>query len=386
VKELLIFEPNFRGHHLHWVRWIANKGLAEGYRVVFATTRDAIQSSEFEIHLAEIAERLTIDSEFDHLLSNKRWLPMVSTVRALSKVAAKYPSARLIIPYADRGMSQFAALMQRVGMRVLRSDIDSDAVIMRGGFAYPCRSLMESVYRQALFVTLAWVPWRRVHFIDELAFDYVMRRGGALARKSFLLPDPAEIGASINREDARRRVGIPLDGRYIGCYGLLDRRKGVDLLVRAFGAADLKSTDRLLLVGKADAAVKAEIENIKHNFPNREIIVIDRYVSEDELNAAVSALDLVCAPYPRHIGSASVVIRAAALHRPVLGHEFGWIGHAIERADLGWTCKLDELSQQLRVALDAAPNWRPSESTLKFNESRTVDSFQRALFDAPLRS
>src|SRR5439155_26474622 len=72
------------------------------------------------------------------------------------------------------------------------------------------------------------------------------------------------------------------------------------------------------------------------------LIILDRYVSDEELLAGVSAADVVCTPYPHHIGSASFVIRAAAANRPVLGANYGWISAMVRTFELGEPCNVED--------------------------------------------
>ncbi len=59
-------------------------------------------------------------------------------------------------------------------------------------------------------------------------------------------------------------------------------------------------------------------------------------------------MDVIAAVYPQHTGSASIVIRAAAAGRPVLGSDYGWIGRTIEKHGLGLACRPSDESSILR--------------------------------------
>jgi len=99
------------------------------------------------------------------------------------------------------------------------------------------------------------------------------------------------------------------------------------------------------------------------------IVVVNRYVSDDEIESAISALDLMCTPYPRHIGSSGVVVRAAAAGRPILGSEYGWIGQTISRFELGTTCDVTNpgaFSRSLRDAVKTASQYAISPKGRRF--------------------
>src|SRR5206468_2348258 len=106
---------------------------------------------------------------------------------------------------------------------------------LRGSFAYPG----GLGWRQRVQARLSWAaataaPWSVLYHLDPLVCDRA--RPGRLR----LMPDPVETPVATGpaaRADVLRRLGVPPDGRYLGTAGLLDRRKGVDLLIRAYADA-----------------------------------------------------------------------------------------------------------------------------------------------------
>jgi glycosyltransferase involved in cell wall biosynthesis len=193
------------------------------------------------------------------------------------------------------------------------------------------------------------------------------------------MPDPIDPWVSVSKAEARRRLGIGVEGRYIGCVGAMTPIKGVDLLIKAFAAARVSSGDRLLLVGKMDNTVRGLVQHDMAELAKRDrIVVIDRYVSDEELSLAVDAMDVVCTPYPNHIGSASIVIRGAAAHRPVLAQAFGWMGMVVPRFGLGWTCEVrdrDTFSGAIQRALANAEYYQFGPSVESFVNFHTVPNF-----------
>ena len=161
----------------------------------------------------------------------------------------------------------------------------------------------------------------------------------------------------------------------------MDRRKGIDLLIRAFAASGLGPEDRLYLLGPQEAEIRAMLEG-EHAALVRagRIISRDRFIPREDLAASLAAMDLVCTPYPRHVGSASIVIRAAAAGRPVLGCSFGWIAAMVPRFGLGWTCdveSIDEFGAAIRQRLDESDRWRPGRALQRFIEFHSPENFVR---------
>jgi glycosyltransferase involved in cell wall biosynthesis len=192
----------------------------------------------------------------------------------------------------------------------------------------------------------------------------------------------------VSREEARRALGIDQGGRYIVLAGGINRRKGADLLVQAFHRARLSSTDRLLLAGPLAADIKALLtDDFAQMVSEKRIVLLDRHLPIEQLMLAIVAGDLVCVPYPNHIGSASILIRAAAAKRPVLSSTFGWVDHVTSRYDLGWTSPVlqsEELAEALSGALDRAADWQQSELAGRFAQYHSVSNF-RAHWTSALR-
>jgi hypothetical protein len=89
-------------------------------------------------------------------------------------------------------------------------------------------------------------------------------------------------------------------------------------------------------------------------------------------------MDLVCTPYPRHVGSASIVIRAAGARRPVIGSSFGWVKWAIERFSLGRTCDVENipaLAGTLESGLESAGDFVLSPKAERWVRYHTPENF-----------
>jgi glycosyltransferase involved in cell wall biosynthesis len=244
-------------------------------------------------------------------------------------------------------------------------------------------------------------PWSVLHHLDPLVYDRLRARGeprSRLERGMRLMPDPVEPPSGATRAEVLARYGLPDDGaRYIGTVGLMDIRKGAHLLVRAFAAAAsdalppaerLRETDLLLLAGPQDATVRALLTGeFRGLVQSGRIRCLDRVLSAVEMADVLAAMDLVCTPHARHVGSASIVIRAAAAGRPVLGSSFGWIGYVLDRFGLGSTVDESDpgrFARSLRPALDASSDFRVPAAAKRFVQFHSPQNF-RAAWTANLR-
>jgi glycosyltransferase involved in cell wall biosynthesis len=138
----------------------------------------------------------------------------------------------------------------------------------------------------------------------------------------------------------------------------------------------------LLLLGPQDAAVRSLLAGPYSNLVRSgRIVARDRFFPPTELASGLCAMDLVCTPYPDHVGSASIVIRAAAASRPVLGSNYGWIARVVNMFGLGNTCEVKDtnaLAVSLCSALDQAPAWRPKPAAQRFVRFHSPENFAAA--------
>lgn len=377
---VLIFEPDSSGHRLHYVRHIVSAllGIDGLEQITVALAADARSTPEFATHLADLPAAVQFDT----------WIPPIgggSLRFALDRLAALRQSIDrataqwLYVPYAD-GLSQVIGARRVAMLPGLPRGICTEGLMLRGGFVYPHQTCKATLAARLSWAAARRAPWTVMHVLDPLVYDRIKRNDPRLAQRCCLMPDPVEVPQSTDRLAARERLEIPTNGRYLAVVGLIDRRKGVDLLLRAFAKAQLCPRDKLLLVGRHEPAIQQLLaEPYVGLVKQGRIISIDRTVSTDELLDAIVACDVMCALYPRHIGSASTVIRAAAAARPTLGHNYGWIGHIVPRFELGWTCDATDpsaLSKRLVESLDQAESFSLNESASRYVRFNSVENFQ----------
>jgi glycosyltransferase involved in cell wall biosynthesis len=82
----------------------------------------------------------------------------------------------------------------------------------------------------------------------------------------------------------------------------------------------------------------------------------------------LTALDVVCTPYPAFGGLSSTLLEGVAAGRPILANAYGWSQAIIKRFQLGWTCDVydhDRFVEAIRTGLDRSTSYRESEATMR---------------------
>jgi glycosyltransferase involved in cell wall biosynthesis len=230
--------------------------------------------------------------------------------------------------------------------------------------------------------TIALSRWDVVHVVNALFYEYLQELPEFIRRRVRLLPDPIAPNPRLPKDESRRRLGLPTDGRYLGIVGSLDPRKAIVELLAAFRAAASDREDRLLLAGKMHPVFRQVIaDKYSDLVRNGQIHVLDRYLSQDEIFTALTALDVVCTPYPGFGNLSATLLNAVSAGRPVLTHNFGWSKAMVERFRLGWSCSVldrHEFERSIQVALEYGDDYRESESARSLLEFHSPTNFASA--------
>lgn len=136
----------------------------------------------------------------------------------------------------------------------------------------------------------------------------------------------------MDRDEARRALGLPLDARIVICHGRIDmHRKGLDVLLDAWdrvGAGRAGQDVRLMMIGTGqdDAVLQAQLE--RRQLPG--IAWIDRYeLDRTVMRRYLSAADLSVLP-SRIEGFPVAPLEAMACGLPVVASDIPALGTILE--------------------------------------------------------
>ena len=156
--------------------------------------------------------------------------------------------------------------------------------------------------RRSPFITkmaVRTIPFDVVHYIDPVAFDWVLSKvGGKAGRKARFIADPVEPLSLPTRSKARAMLRLPEHKKLIMSIGLQDHRKGVDYLIRACARWQPAEPASIVLAGKLSAQIRQLVTNeYRHLVDEGRLIVLDRYLSKEDFYACFAAGDLIATPY-----------------------------------------------------------------------------------------
>jgi hypothetical protein len=387
---IAIFEPRPEGHHYTYIKRLLPAVADLGQQVTLVTSPEGVASPEYHAEIQSLEHLCAVDTSISLNRSGHKVGNFWGLATDLRRIAVDLAADHVLVPYAD-GMIQMVGFGSITGRFSRLPGVEFEGLMMRGSFAYQRPTLREAVRARTWLALTAAAPFRVVHHTDPIVVGALKRRAPGLSRRTRLIPDPVERFDPIARDEARRRLGIREDGRYIGCVGIMDRRKGIDRLIRAFVAARLGAADRLLLAGKQEPAIRELLAaEAADAVRDGRIVALERYISDEEFCLSVAAMDVVCTPYPPeggHSGSSSIVVHAAGQGRPVLGSAFGWIGDTIQRFGLGRVADVTDtaaFARAISASIGAADEYRITEGGRRFAEFHRPDNFA-ACFTRRLR-
>jgi glycosyltransferase involved in cell wall biosynthesis len=363
-----VYEPDSTGHHFAYLAHVM-PALAElPCEPVLLTTAEAAASADFVHHLAPHANRLTVDTSLTVFAKKRALVPMWKQWTDMVRAVRQLEVDHLWVACGD-GLVQLAGLDRLIGRRPLPASLESEVLVLRGGYTYGASNLQKRIQARFSPYLIRIGPWGTIHHLNPDDLAILQNAGGDMRARCRLMPDPVEPPVTATKTQARRELRIPEAGRYIGCTGMIDKRKGIDLLLGAFllAARQLDKNDRMLLAGPIAPEIRTLLDRqFADDLRQARVVLLDRPLSGREMNLALAALDVACTPYPTHIHAASIVIRAAAVGRPVLGSAIGWMRRTIDEFRLGRVCDVtdhERFAAAIVECLDAADSYVPTEAS-----------------------
>ena len=249
------------------------------------------------------------------------------------------PSSRL-----STGFAYAAAFRSGPPVVIRLHEVDRRWVAASEPSAAATRAFFRAAARVEVFV-----PEHRQLMVEDF---------GVSAAKVVLVDHGADfvVRSEVDREAARRALGLPADGHVFVCIGFVQPHKGFDRAASAFrGLADTGAS--LHIVGSVrvdDPSAtdhQRELEALEAQIPGVHLHL--GYVSDEAFDRWIVASDTVVLPY-RHIWSSSVAERARLIGRPVIATRVG--GLADQLADDPTAVLVDDnraLAAAMRAAVQA---------------------------------
>jgi len=143
----------------------------------------------------------------------------------------------------------------------------------------------------------------------------------------------------MHRATFLQELQLPADKKVYLNFGHLDNRKGIEVFLKACEnlPSDILNSMCLLLVGPIRPEYQQVINEAIARVPALQVIRKFGYLSAPEVQMCFDASDVILLLYQGHLGSSSVLVRAAMANKVMFGSNQGQIGMLINQHQFGIT-------------------------------------------------
>ena len=212
--------------------------------------------------------------------------------------------------------------------------------------------------------------------IDPLAWSQL---DSANNPKFALCPDPVPPQTLTEQKMARQQLNFPLDRKIVVAVGPQTYRKGTDRLIQAFFKVQNSNNAVLAIIGKLDTKVRGIVDSLPQNQKDSLIIMV-RFVSDEEFQSAIIASDLVAVPYRDVNRPSGIVTRCICWQRPIIASDQGWLKWAVQNFEAGFTTATETplvFGAAIQKALAEIGSFRFSKKRDEFAEFNSQMSYKR---------
>lgn len=143
-------------------------------------------------------------------------------------------------------------------------------------------------------------------------------------------------GELIDKAEARRALGLDVNGRYVLFFGFIRDYKGLDLLIDAFGDPKLQDTGaRLLVAGEFYGDSKPYHDRIRSLDINDIVVMHNDYIPDNKVNLYFRACDIVAQPYKTATQSGVTQV-AFHFEKPMLVTNVGGLPEIVPDGKIGY--------------------------------------------------
>lgn len=171
---------------------------------------------------------------------------------------------------------------------------------------------------------------------------------------------------ALTREEARKRLGIPLDSHVLLFFGQIKKVKGLDILLRAWKDIPTVIPNSFLLV--AGKVWKDDLElydNIIEQHEIRDSLRLDiRYIPDEEASLYYAAADLIVLPY-RKIYQSGVLLMAMSHAKAVLVSDLPGMTEIVEDGVNGFVFHSEDVQDLSGAIIRAMQDSRLRESVAR---------------------
>jgi glycosyltransferase involved in cell wall biosynthesis len=352
---LAILEPLADGHHMSYVRLVAEEALQRDWTVTLVTTEGTTRHPAYESVREECDGLKTIAiPDFPHVVTSQPVRLLVQQYRhfrayaaAVRRVCGAERPDFIYLVNLDFCDKALAALGSAFGATLFGGMLMTSRFYYREvGLECPPR-VKDSVDRLAFWRLLRIRRLRALTTLNPLLVDYIQRVRPPGFEKVRYVPDAALVTGVCPRSRARHSLGLTEGQRAVLVYGSLTPRKGIDALLAAAAHPACSPEMVVLLVGQQSPEVHSLLAGpaARRLRSDGRLIEVTGFVvpgSETEYRAFMAA-DMAWLAYTGFYGMSGVLVQSCSMGLPLIASQAGLIGWLTLKYGLGETvAPLDE--------------------------------------------
>jgi hypothetical protein len=227
----------------------------------------------------------------------------------------------------------------------------------------------------------------RLFTVDSSLPDVARESSPATGQKVTYVPDCAAELPVIDRQSARRALGIPSDSRVILVFGYICQRKSVRELIEAVADPSISSETFVVLMGTHDGFAKSLLSEPSAQWLRKRnrLVSVDGFVSTGDEAAAYAAADYAWCVYKDFDISSGVAMQAARNRIPVVAGPRGLIARYVRESHIGHVVNDDcqnSITRGLGEILDGSRTSIDPGDLEKFAGAHTSRGFASSICDA----
>ena len=341
VKKILLFDSIINGHHRDYLSHLITYWLKTQPTGELIVVAPASFEPTFRILTAHNPLNATVrfdgisQQDIDQTHGAKNLNRSLSEWNlALTYMIRHSPSDTLLM-YFD--VFQYGMLLGR------KAPCTISGIYFRPDFYYPGLSGLEDRLRlirkkAALYFVLNRGSLANLFCLDHFAVPLVQAMNPRV--RVIPLPDPVKPYGVTLTETNKLRLELQIEpGRTVFLlFGHLDDRKGVAPLLDALPLLKMALRQKFcfVLVGPMSETYQREIaQKMTTVPPDIQVISMFSEIRAGLIEQYFSVADVVLTLYQRHIGMASILVRASLSGKPVISSDYGYMGHLVRQEHLG---------------------------------------------------
>ena len=374
MRVLIIEQRYDGGHYLNYVRYLVQAFAPLGCEIVVAVPKAAPESAQFKKYLSPHQSRFRLEFIQPGGYARSIWRLIQTDARTFRNLIDRVRPDAVYLPTLEPRMAM--SLAWWLALRLRLSRLHCEALLLGLPAAY-------GMARPSVFIAqmaVRTMPFDIVHYIDPVVFDWVSGKiGGKAGKKARFIADPVDPVLPPTRSKARAMLHLPKHKKLIMSIGMQDHRKGVDYLIRACARWHPAEPASIVLAGPLSPQIRQLVTlEYRHLVDDGRLIVLDRFMRNEEINACCAASNLIAAPYRPQPHPSSIVLHAATAGKMVLAANSGWLAYMVPKFSLGRLCNPEDpeiLAEALELALHEAEGYKLSAAAQRLVEFHRSENF-----------